>query len=336
MSASEPTEQSVLLLLQYSYSHMSDAQVEVDESCEELLKNALHDFILGKQSFEDTKNLFMEKAKTDVPVQIAYSIMNVSDTPIEQPEENDEGQEESPPVRRKTRTWTGYEDQRLVAGIFRYGFDSWIRVANFVGGGRTRAQCAQRWTRGLNPKICKKGWTPEEDQQLLNYVRIYGNKSWAKIANLLGNRSDVQCRYHYLQLTNEMKPSNNNFIPLGRSQRFMTTSGFIPPGLMNPILPPDPVAISSLTTFPTHLFTPELSSTPQLTTLPVSVPLQAIPQQQIQPQTMYIQTTAPVVQQPMAPAPMPTAIANGVHCWDFGKNQPSSLDSFLNQMNKPR
>jgi len=29
-------------------------------------------------------------------------------------------------------------------------------VASFVGNGRTRAQCAQRWSRGLNPKICKK------------------------------------------------------------------------------------------------------------------------------------------------------------------------------------
>lgn len=317
MSLPAPSEQGVLLLLQYSYSHMSDAQVEVDDATEDILKNTLHDFITGIKTFDETRQIFLEKSKTDAPVQIANSIMNVSDSPIEQPDETNENSEE-PPARRKTRTWTGYEDQRLVAGIFRFGFDSWIRVANFVGGGRTRAQCAQRWTRGLNPKICKKGWSPEEDQQLLNYVRVYGNKSWAKIANLLGNRSDVQCRYHYLQLTNEMKPTSN-FIPLGRSQRFLTNSGFIPPGLLTPIITVDNITNSSQTQFPIHLIK--------------DIPPQPIPHAQIQPQltqapmqqAYMISTTLPVLQQPTS-----------VHCWDFESNQPGSLDSFLNQMNKPR
>ena len=43
-----------------------------------------------------------------------------------------------------------------------------------------------------------------EDVKLIQLVRQYGDKSWTKISNAMGNRSDVQCRYHYIQLTKDM------------------------------------------------------------------------------------------------------------------------------------
>jgi hypothetical protein len=42
----------------------------------------------------------------------------------------------------------------------------------------------------------------EEEKKLEDLVRQFGEKSWAKVAAILGNRSDVQCRYHFRQMMN--------------------------------------------------------------------------------------------------------------------------------------
>jgi hypothetical protein len=76
----------------------------------------------------------------------------------------------------------------------------WIAIANFVGNSRTKSQCHQRWTRGLDPNITKTKWTHEQDSRLLMIVQIFGSKSWSKVSSELGNRCDVQCRYRYRQL----------------------------------------------------------------------------------------------------------------------------------------
>jgi len=101
---------------------------------------------------------------------------------------------------RQMNCWTQVEDRRLLAAIHRYGFSDWSTVARFVGTGRTRAQCSQRWFRSLDPHISKDKWTPEEDLVLLALAREYGEKMWSRVARKLGHRCDVQCRYRYRQI----------------------------------------------------------------------------------------------------------------------------------------
>jgi hypothetical protein len=124
-------------------------------------------------------------------------------------------------LRRRTRPWTAAEDQRLLGGIARFGVDSWQNVATFVGSGRNRAQCSQRWSRGLNPRISKKVWTPDEESQLEALVKEHGEKSWAKIASIMGNRSDVQCRYHYRQSLGKVEDDR---IPLLQKSRLTAST----------------------------------------------------------------------------------------------------------------
>lgn len=112
--------------------------------------------------------------------------------------------------RKKTRSWTEDEDQRLLMGVHLHGLENWTLVAQFVGNNRTRSMCSQRWIRVLDPKISKNHWTEEEDQQLLQLIQLYGEKSWMKISSKLGNRSDVQCRYHYRQLQRESKDTSDS------------------------------------------------------------------------------------------------------------------------------
>jgi hypothetical protein len=103
-------------------------------------------------------------------------------------------------TRQPFRPWTVLEDQRLIAGIHRYGVDDWTRVAAFVGASRDRPQCSQRWLRGLDPRLSKRVWTPEEEKKLVDLVTNQPNMRWTEIAALMGNRSDSQCRYRIKQL----------------------------------------------------------------------------------------------------------------------------------------
>ncbi|EAX98910.1 Myb-like DNA-binding domain containing protein [Trichomonas vaginalis G3] len=101
---------------------------------------------------------------------------------------------------KKTRPWTQMEDNRLIAGILKYGIDAWSSISDFVGNGRSRPQCAQRWARALDPKISKDDWAEEENEKLLKLIEKYGEKKWTQISLEMGNRTDVQCRYRYKQL----------------------------------------------------------------------------------------------------------------------------------------
>lgn len=99
---------------------------------------------------------------------------------------------------KKRQFWSLNEDLRLIAAVYRCGTSSWDNVSNFVGRGRSRIQCLQRWTRVLNPKINKDPWTTEEEKRLVELVEN-GNEplSWGQIARKIGSKCDLQCRYKY-------------------------------------------------------------------------------------------------------------------------------------------
>ena len=103
--------------------------------------------------------------------------------------------------RKKFQNWTITENNRLLAGILKFGLDNWTAIAKFVGSKRSRSQCNQRWTRSIDPNLSKSPWTIEETNKLCLLVKQHGDKAWTLISSLMGNRSDVQCRYHYNQIS---------------------------------------------------------------------------------------------------------------------------------------
>lgn len=165
------------------------------------LQRAIEQFLQRKLSYDQMCAISQKIAGTSQPIERLNKILETSPDPIPVPDEirnkNYKGS------RRKTRAWTQYEDQRLLAGIYRNGIENWTSISKFVGNARTRSQCSQRWYRGLDPAICKDQWTKEEEQKLIDLINTHGDKSWTKIASKMGNRSDVQCRYKYRQLQKE-------------------------------------------------------------------------------------------------------------------------------------
>ena len=87
----------------------------------------------------------------------------------------------------------------------KHGIENWTSISRFVGNGRTRSQCSQRWMRGLDPKISKTQWSQQEEELLIHLISVHGNKAWTTISSQMRNRSDVQCRYKYKQLLKEKR-----------------------------------------------------------------------------------------------------------------------------------
>lgn len=156
-------------------------------------------FLNQKCDFETSCSLLTNICGRADPLLKVKTIIELPPTPLPNVD-NDILETDSKSGRRKTRTWSAIEDNRLLAGVYHFGPDNWKAISSFLGGGRNRAQCSQRWTRCLNPHISKKNWSEEENKQLEDLVKTYGDKAWTKISAIIGTRSDVQCRYHYKQL----------------------------------------------------------------------------------------------------------------------------------------
>jgi hypothetical protein len=167
-------------------------------SSEELryARTILNSFGSGRLTYADAATEYLRFRTSTMPLDMLKDILNVPDNPI--PRQTDSTAaapipQSKPPAIR----WNPAEDLRLLAGILKFGTDNWPKVAEFVGNGRTRSQCYQRWTRGLDPRIDQGVWTSQQDDQLIMYVAIYGEKCWTKISTGMKNRSDVQCRYRF-------------------------------------------------------------------------------------------------------------------------------------------
>ena len=191
------------------------------ESCGDLKS---YDLALLRASFDGYINHITPKSELSAlilkysdnltPLERLDEILACADEPApEVPELPTNIGEDGSKIRRKTRSWNSQEDQRLLFAVHKHGVENWTLVAQFVGGGRTRSMCSQRWIRVLDPRISKSQWTPEEEQKLVKLVGIYGEKSWMRVATELGNRSDVQCRYRYMQIQKGMVSDKQEVVP---------------------------------------------------------------------------------------------------------------------------
>lgn len=100
-------------------------------------------------------------------------------------------------IRAKPRIWSHEEDNKLKEAVELYGIGAWAKIASYVGNGRTKAQCTQRWARGINPAISKNPWSKEDDIKLISLIKDPRKISWAYVASYFPDRCDVQCRYRY-------------------------------------------------------------------------------------------------------------------------------------------
>ena len=89
--------------------------------------------------------------------------------------------------------WSKEEDDLLKKAVEIYKGKNWKAVSLMLKT-RTRAQCAHRWQKVLNPDIKKGAWTPEEDQCLINALKQHGQGKWSLTAESVPGRNGKQCR----------------------------------------------------------------------------------------------------------------------------------------------
>lgn len=100
--------------------------------------------------------------------------------------------------------WTEEEDVRLYR-LASEGSPDWAAIsAQFPT--KTTHQLMERWSKVLNPSLVKGNWTREEDQKILNWVRIHGTSSWTKLAETMPGRIGKQVRERY---RNSLNPDVN-------------------------------------------------------------------------------------------------------------------------------
>lgn len=207
MNQQNPT---IIAIQNVVLSYFPDNILVPDSQIYNSVSSTIESFLLNQISYTQLFNTIKSVVGYTKPVEKLQIILQSGPDPIPAPSDDEIARSK---YRRKSRPWTQYEDQRLLCAIYNNGIENWTQISKFVGNGRTRSQCSQRWYRGLDPKICKSQWSKEEERKLVDLVRTHGDKSWTNIATKMGNRSDVQCRYRYKQLqrdNNIMKKHKKN------------------------------------------------------------------------------------------------------------------------------
>jgi hypothetical protein len=198
-NASLPSPAFLAVTHSFFQEECGEVPPDQDQAVTKLLATAISSPTMSAVALADAISRVIGRC-VDFPNRI-HAILTVPDEPPERhaiPLSQDGSRRQNP--------WSKDEDNRLLRGIQKYSVDNWAAVARFVGNGRSRAQCSQRWNRGLNPQLNKRLWSREDDERLRALVLRYGVKAWTRIAHEMGTRSDIQCRYHFLQLQRTRRP----------------------------------------------------------------------------------------------------------------------------------
>lgn len=102
----------------------------------------------------------------------------------------------------KGGVWRNTEDEILKAAVMKYGKNQWSRIASLLHR-KSAKQCKARWNEWLDPSIKKTEWSREEEEKLINLVRLMPTQ-WRTIASLVG-RTASQCLEHYEQLLDQVQ-----------------------------------------------------------------------------------------------------------------------------------
>ncbi|OHS99915.1 hypothetical protein TRFO_33555 [Tritrichomonas foetus] len=177
------------ILIKLAVASLKESQQAYYRAHKNEIDQTFINFINHKRSFNDCQHdIKTHFENDDAPLVWLKSILDVDPIPLPIP----------PSGSSKTHPWSTNEDKRLICGIHQFGLDNWTPISLFVGNGRSRVHCRQRWKRFLDPNISKTKWTPMEEMKLVEEVNNSDNKkNWDKIADKMEGRTDLQCKYKY-------------------------------------------------------------------------------------------------------------------------------------------
>jgi hypothetical protein len=104
----------------------------------------------------------------------------------------------------KKTPWTQEEDEALRRGVREHGAKNWDTIARTLPG-RASKSCRLRWCQHLAPELDSRPFTAEEDAEIIEKQREFGNK-WATIARHLRGRSDNAVKNRWNSTLRKQQP----------------------------------------------------------------------------------------------------------------------------------
>ncbi|KAJ6577044.1 hypothetical protein DFH09DRAFT_356252 [Mycena vulgaris] len=108
-------------------------------------------------------------------------------------------------MNRERRQWTAQEDELLRFAVNREepgnsAPSKWHAIAQHVPN-RTNKDCRKRWYAKMSSDVVKGGWSPDEDQRLLNAIDSFGTR-WSLVAGMVQTRNSDQCAKRWCDTLN--------------------------------------------------------------------------------------------------------------------------------------
>ena len=104
--------------------------------------------------------------------------------------------------------FTREDDLKLIQLVMSRNDRDWVWISQQMPN-RNPRQCRERWYNYLDPSLHKGGWTPEEDQLLLEKKKEMG-PHWNAIARFFKGRSGNSVRNRWLLIMRHEEKNNND------------------------------------------------------------------------------------------------------------------------------